>query len=101
MEIISILRIYTMFHLCISIHMRWLAGNTHTLHTSDWSIYSIGKVINLLEGTLITISNNGSIMLSDEFIMSIFLPLKDTLLDFEEFIDFYIETQGNSHNDKE
>ena len=71
--------------------MRWLAGNTHKLQTSDWSIRLMGKVIDLLEEAMITISNDGSRMLSNEFMMSIFQSLKDNLPEFAEFMDFMFE----------
>ena len=51
----------------------------------------MGKVIDLLEGAVITISNYGSRMLSDEFMMSIFQSLKDDLPEFAEFMDFMFE----------
>ena len=63
MEMISMSRIFAIFHLCISMPMRWLAGNTHKLQTSDWSIRSMGRVIDLLGKAMITISNDGSKML--------------------------------------
>ena len=68
--------IFPIFYLCISMPMLWVAGNTHKLQTSDWSIRLMGKVIDLLEEAIITISNDGSRMLCDVFMMSIFQPLK-------------------------
>ena len=84
-------RIFAIFHLCISMPMRWLAGNTHKLQTSDWSIRSMGKVIDLLEKAMIKISNDGSIMLCEAHMMSIFQPLIDTIPEFAEFVEFMFE----------
>ena len=51
----------------------------------------MGKVIDLLEDAMIIISNDGSRMLSDDFMMSIFQSLKDDLPEFEEFLNFLLE----------
>ena len=72
MEMIAMTRVYAIFHLGISLPMRWLAGNTHRLQNSNWSIRSMGIAIDLLEEALISIADDGNKMLEDEFMMSIF-----------------------------
>ena len=74
METIFMSRIFAIFRLCISMPMRWLAGNTHKLQTLDWSIRSMGKVIDLLEEAMTKISNDGNKMLCEVHMMSIFQP---------------------------
>ena len=91
MEIIAMCRTYAIFHFCISLPMGWLAGNTHTLKDSDWSIFSIGRAINLLEFSLSNIVNDGQQMLSNKFIMGIFEPLLDTFPQFQLYMTFIFE----------
>ena len=60
--------------------MRWLASSTHLLKDSNWSIPSMGKVIDILEETLSKIMNDRKKMLSDAFMNAIWEPLSQEII---------------------
>ena len=71
MEMVAMCRVYAIFHFCISMPMRWLAGNCHKLKESDFSVRLMGRTINILEQAMSDVVNDGPKMLSEPFMSSI------------------------------
>ena len=42
-------RVCSIIHLAICLPIRWLVGNSHTLSYYNWSVSSMGQVIDALE----------------------------------------------------
>ena len=90
-EMITLSCVFSIIHFSISLPMRWLAGSTHLLKDSDWSIRSMGKAIDLLEVALMKIENDGQLFLSHQFMMEIFKEIADTVVPFRTYIQYMFE----------
>ena len=71
----ALARVCSIIHLSVCLPTRWLAGNTHKLAEYKWSVYSMGRVIDLLEKAMKSIENNGQLILDETFMMNIFNEL--------------------------
>ena len=74
-EMTALERVCSIVHLSVCLPTRWLAGNTHKLAEYNWSVYSMGRVIDLLEKAMESIENNGQLILDETFMMNIFNEL--------------------------
>jgi hypothetical protein len=74
MEMVALCRIMAILHFKICMPMRWLAGNTHHLGQIgyDWSARSMGKAIDALHDAMVEIEKDGSKLLDEDFMDSIF-----------------------------
>ena len=70
-EIVALTRVCSIIHLSICLPIRWLAGNSHKLMEYDWSVRSMGKVIDMLEMILVSIVDNGASIVNEELMMGI------------------------------
>ena len=84
-EMIAVARIYSIIHLSICLPTRWLAGNSHKLGEFDWSIRSMGRVVDLLEESLVVLENKGQLITDERFMMGIFRKLYDVLPPFRDY----------------
>jgi len=48
-EMMALARVCAIVHLAICQPVRWLAGNSQMLADHDWSVRSMGRVVDLLE----------------------------------------------------
>ena len=74
MEMIALCRVMAILHFKICMPMRWLAGNTHSVGAVgyDWSSRSMGKSIDAIHDVMVTIENDGSMFMDENFMNSIF-----------------------------
>jgi len=74
MEMIALCRVMAILHFKICMPMRWLAGNTHSVGAVgyDWSSRSMGKAIDAIHDIMVTIENDGSMFMDENFMNSIF-----------------------------
>ena len=49
---VNLSRVCSIVHLAICFPVRWLVGNSHLLEKYDWSIRSMGRVVDILESAL-------------------------------------------------
>ena len=59
-EMLALARVCSIIHLSICIPTRWLVGNTQELEEFDWSVRSMGKIVDILDVVLVEIINYGS-----------------------------------------
>ena len=73
-EMIALCRVFAILHYTICMPMRFLAGNTHSFGATgyDWSARSMGLAIDALEEAMIELEKDGSKLLSEDFMCSIF-----------------------------
>lgn len=76
-EMIALCRVMAILHYTICMPMRFLAGNTHHFGQLgyDWSSRSMGLAIDALEEAMIELEKDGSKLLDEEFMCSIFSKL--------------------------
>ncbi len=91
MEIIAQLRVASILHLAVVIPMRWLAGNTHKLSEYGWGEHSMGRAITLLHDAFVEVLGDGALLLEENFIMKIFLPLYKEIPPLKEYLDYHFE----------
>ena len=48
-EMTALARVCAIIYLSVCVPTRWLAGNTHKLAQYNWSVYSMGRMVDLLE----------------------------------------------------
>ena len=73
-EMIALCRVFAILHYTICMPMRFLAGSTHHFGAMgyDWSSRSMGLAIDALETAMIELEKDGSKLLSEDFMCSIF-----------------------------
>ena len=92
-EMISLARVCSIIHIAICLPTRWLAGNYHKLRRYDWSVRSMGLMVDILERSLIILENNGKYIINEDFMMSIFQELYDKLPPFAEYFKHMYENK--------
>ena len=85
-EMIALARVCAIVHLSICLPTRWLAGNSHNLEDYNWSVRSMGKIVDMLDISLEEIVEDGSKIIDEEFMMGLFDEIKHTV---PPFIDYY------------
>ena len=91
MELVAMCRVYAIFHFCISIPMRWLAGNCHLLKHCNFSVRSMGRTIDILEEAMSNIVTDGSRMLSEFFMCNIWDELLLEIPEFQSYMNYLFE----------
>ena len=79
------MRFYDIIHITIYLTIRWLADNYHILDDYNWSVRSIGIMVDALETVLEAIEEEGLIILNGEFMMGIFQWIMDEIPPFEKY----------------
>ena len=92
-EMMALSRVCSIIHIAVCLPLRWLAGNSHKLKRYDWSVRSMGKCIDLLEKALELITDNGSYILDEYFMMGIFNTLHEQLPPFSDYITHMFENK--------
>jgi hypothetical protein len=60
-EMLALARVFTLFDLLLSVPLRWLCGSSAQL--TDWSVYSMGNVLDLVESFLERVAADGEVLL--------------------------------------
>ena len=95
-EMTALARVCTIIHLSICLPTRWLAGNSHKLSDYDWSVRSMGQMIDLLEKALEEIEKDGTLIVNESFMMVIFNELIEKLPPFKEYIRHMYKSKKTS-----
>ena len=90
-QIVGLLRVLSIFHICIVIPHRWLSGKTHELAEYDWSCRSMGWVMDVLKIALEKIIADPKKILNKTFMLGIFNLFKNKLPPFKEYMDDLFE----------
>ena len=95
-EVISELRVASIFFVAFIFPMHCLAGKTRELSHKDWGERSMPRALDLMYNTFIEIQANGDKFLNEDFIMKIFDPLYTDLPELETYLTFYFgEEEAN------
>ena len=92
-EMIALARVCSIVHIAICLPSRWLAGNTHKLAQYDWSVRSMGRMVDLLQKALVEVAADGQKMLDESFMMGIFDELIDELPPLKEYMNYIFDTK--------
>jgi hypothetical protein len=96
MEMIAQLRVASILHLGVVFPVRWFAGNTHKLAKFGWGERSMERAITLLHDAFVVIQSDGSLLLEQDFIMSIFSPLNEEIPPLKQYLNYHFEEkEGN------
>ena len=90
-QMIAVSRVYAIFHVAICFPMRYLAGKAHTLGAHDFSIRSMGKVIDTVDEKLKQIVDTPENFISYDFMKDIFKELIDKIPPFKEYLTYMFE----------
>ena len=85
LEIIALSHVCSIVHLAICLPIRWLASNSHLLAKYNWSIRSMGRVVDILESALGKIILSKELILDEAFMLDMFKDLRDELKLFHEY----------------
>eukprot|EP00957_Ditylum_brightwellii_P173609 13217758-Ditylum_brightwellii.AAC.1 len=69
---IAYAQLCSIVHLAMCIRMWWVSGKTQDLKGENWSLRSIGLVVDVLKGVLMRIQEHPTLFLDQDFIMDIF-----------------------------
>ena len=97
-EMISVTRLWSIFHLAIIMPMRWLAAKTHTLAQYNWGVISMGRVLDKLKLSLeSTIMAEPELIHDESFMMGLMDTWKDELPPFKEYLKRQYEKKKTAY----
>ena len=88
MEMTALFRVMAIFHLSVVVPHRWLVSNVQNLRADDFSLRSLGRVIDKLESTFEQIVNKTKSILDEDFMMGIFDTFKNEIPKLNDFLDY-------------
>jgi len=79
MEMDALSQLFSILNFSVCMPMRFLAGQIHSIGALgyDWSPLSMGKVIDAIENAMMEIQSDGSTILDEGFMGSIFEKIND------------------------
>ena len=90
-EVVALLRVLSILHISICLPTRWLAGKTQDLSAYDFGYYDMGKALDLMETTFKSIVDDPKLILDEDFMMSIFSEISETVDPFQEYLTYMFE----------
>ena len=91
MEVIAMLRVLAILHVAVTVPTLWLAGKTQDLAKYDWGVADMGLCVDLMEATFLEVSEDGEMMLDEDFMMNIFKPIANKVKPFEDYLTMMFE----------
>ena len=92
MDMVALSRLFSILHFTVCMPMRFLAGQTHSIGALgyDWSPLSMGKAIDAIENAMMEIQSDGSKIMDEGFMGSIFEKINDNgpLEPLKEFMTY-------------
>jgi len=85
-EMISVARMWSIFHISIVMPMRWLAGKTHTLKEYKWGYISMGQVLDKLKTDLESIVEQPELIHDESFMMGMMSKWADELPPLKDYL---------------
>ena len=95
-EMIALLRVLSIVHIAITLPTRWLAGNTEDLSEFEFGVLDMGIVVDLLEKAMISVSEDGELLLDEDFMMNIFSDIGDCVDPFADYITHLFEEKQSN-----
>ena len=72
LPIVALFRMHIILHLVLVMPFRWLIANTHLLGEHDWSVRSIGGVLDAMEAKSKRLQDEPDLTINENFMMSSF-----------------------------
>jgi hypothetical protein len=95
-EMISVARLWSIFHLSIIMPIRWLAAKTHELAEHNWGYISMGRVLDKLKEDLESIVAQPELIHDESFMMGLMDEFADDLPPFKEYLTHKFEHEKRS-----
>ena len=70
---VACLRCLSIVHYPIVVPMRWLSGNLHALSKHNWSVRSMGRLLDVLNGKMENLSAKPTKLVDESFVMTFFI----------------------------
>ena len=93
LPVVALLRTHAILHLAIVMPVRWLAANTHLLGAHNWSVRSMGRVVDQIEAKATILHEIPSLITNDTFMMSWFREFEEELPPFATYTSFIYNTK--------
>ncbi len=90
-EMIAMLHVLSILHVAITIPHRWLSGKCGSLAKYDFGLYDMGLTVDLMEAGFEKISTDRKLILEEEFMMNIFLPIVTKVPPMKEYLTYMFE----------
>ena len=90
-HVVVLLRSHSTFFLLVVLPMRWLCMKTHELANYDWSVRSMGRVVDTLETKMVEFQQEPSNFINDSFMMHVFDEFVEELPPLKEHIEHMFE----------
>ena len=74
-EVISFLRVLAILHISVCMPMRWLAGNCGDLAQYNFGVAEMASVVDIMDKAFGIIVHDGSKIMNEQFMMSMFKKL--------------------------
>jgi hypothetical protein len=94
---ISVLCLWSIFHLSIVMPTRWLAAETHKLGEFNWGYISMGRVMDRLKDHLESIIEQPELIHDESFMMGFLSDLRDELPPFDNYMTHKFELETTSY----
>ena len=92
-EMIAQLQVDAILFLLIIVPMQWLFANTHLWGHCKWGEKNMASEFNLIYCTFIKVRASGALILDEDFMMNIFLPIILKLTELKDFLDWYYKKE--------
>ena len=90
-QMISQLRVGSIFFLSILVPMRWLSFNTNLLEHQNWGEKNIACAINCVYKKSLNIKERPALILQKHFMLSIISDFYRKLLELKDYLDWHRE----------
>ena len=95
-EVISLLQVLAILHILVCMPMRWLAGNCGDLAQYNFGVAEMASVVDIMDKAFGIIVHDGSKIMNEQFMMSMFKKLTRKIPPFEQYLDYmFNEKQSN------
>ena len=95
-EMVSLLRVLTIFHIFLCLPLRWLAENYVNLEEYEFGVADMPLALDLMDDAMAEMMANGDLLLDDAFMMEIFKPIADRIKPFKDYLLYRFEEKKSS-----
>ena len=90
-EAIAMLRVLAILQVAVTVPIQWLAEKTKDLAKYDWGVADMGLCVDLMKVAFLEVSEDGEMMLDEDFMMNIFKPIANKVKPFEDYLTMMFE----------
>ena len=90
-HVVALFRAFSILFISVALPMRWLAGKSHALGECNWSVRSMGRIIDTLEAKMMELEGDPAKHADEGFMMNIFGVFIQELKPFKEYLDHVFE----------